>query len=312
MVVLTDPNHPIDYCPSFRELLVMNNFTLRPVIVNLKIIFMKKIIIAFDGSYFSDGAFEFARKLNELQPVLLTGVFLPQVMLTNLWSYADGIGTPYMLPIDPTEPELLQENIDHFEKLCRGNGIDYRVHRDVYDFGLSELKKESIFADLIILGSELFYDKMDSLTSNSYLQETLREVSCSVLLVPEKFDFPKSIILAYDGSEDSIFAIKQFSYLFPELSKRQTVLVYASEDRKQDFPDKILLEEFAARHFKDLTLTKLDLDPKKYFSTWMLEKESAMLVSGSYGRSGISQLFKKSFVKDIIADHRLPVFIAHQ
>ena len=39
---------------------------------------MKKILIAFDGTHFSDGAFEFARRVNELQPILLTGVFLPQ------------------------------------------------------------------------------------------------------------------------------------------------------------------------------------------------------------------------------------------
>jgi hypothetical protein len=53
---------------------------------------MKKIILAFDGTHFSEGAFEFARRLNELQPVLLTGVFLPQAEIANLWSYADGVG----------------------------------------------------------------------------------------------------------------------------------------------------------------------------------------------------------------------------
>jgi nucleotide-binding universal stress UspA family protein len=42
------------------------------------------------------------------------------------------------------------------------------------------------------------------------------------------------------------------------------------------------------------------------------KKRSALLVSGSYGRSGLSQLFKKSFVNEIIAEHRLPVFIAHK
>ena len=48
---------------------------------------MKTIILAFDGVHFSEGAFEFARRLNESQPVLLTGVFLPQAELSNLWSY---------------------------------------------------------------------------------------------------------------------------------------------------------------------------------------------------------------------------------
>jgi hypothetical protein len=40
---------------------------------------MKKIILAFDGANFSEGSFNFARKMNEISPILLTGIFLPQV-----------------------------------------------------------------------------------------------------------------------------------------------------------------------------------------------------------------------------------------
>jgi hypothetical protein len=105
---------------------------------------MKTIILAFDGVHFSEGAFEFARRLNESQPVLLTGVFLPQAELSNLWSYADGVGTPYIPLIERSDTDQIQKNIDKFEKLCKGNGIDYRVHKDLYDLALPELKKESM------------------------------------------------------------------------------------------------------------------------------------------------------------------------
>ena len=37
---------------------------------------MKKILLAFDGTHFSNGAFQFARELNELEPALVTGAFL--------------------------------------------------------------------------------------------------------------------------------------------------------------------------------------------------------------------------------------------
>ncbi len=275
---------------------------------------MKKIILAFDGTHFSEGAFEFARRLNELQPILLTGVFLPQTQLANLWSYVDGagIGSSFIPMLEDSESALVQKNIDRFEKLCQGNGIDYRIHKDFFDFAIPELKKESRYADLLVLGSELFYENIGTGSPSDYMRDALQDLKCPVLLVPEKFDFPESIILAYDGSEDSVYAIKQFAYLFPELANRNSLLVYANTDAEEDFPDKILVEELAARHFGNLTLFKLDVKPKKYFSTWISEKKSAMLVSGSYGRSGLSQLFKKSFIKEVIADHRLPVFIAHK
>ncbi len=273
---------------------------------------MKKILIAFDSKHFSEGAFEFARRLNLLHPILLTGVFLPQSELANLWSYADA-GTGMYFPVAETpDPALRLKQISHFEHLCLGSNIDYRVHEDLDDLALPSLEQESRFADLMIIGSEMFYNDDNAELPENYLKDLVSNASCPVLIVPEKIDFPESIILAYDGSEESLFAIKQFAYLFPELCGLKTLLVHATQSGLIDFPYKIQMEELVARHFKDLTLFKLTLDPKKYFSTWLSDKQGSMLVCGSYGRSGLSMLFRKSFVKDVIASHRLPIFIAHK
>ena len=271
---------------------------------------MKKIILAFDGTHFSEGAFEFARKLNELQPILLAGVFLPQTDIANVWSYAPANGTAMPL-IETDQAVLVEQNIERFKTLCKTHAIDCMVHKHPFDFLFPELNRESRYADLLILGSELFYEDMGTGTPNQYLKSALHNVKCPVLMVPEKFQFPKNIILAYDGSDDSIFAIKQFAYLFPELTNLQTLLVYANND-EGNIPDKSLIKELAARHFNKLSMVTLDIDPRKYFKSWVEDKTCPILVSGSYGRSGFSQLFKRSFVKDIIADHRMPVFIAHK
>lgn len=272
---------------------------------------MKKVILAFEGTAFSEGAYEFARNLHQLQPILLVGVFLPQTSLMNLWSYAEGRRGSIPL-IESYESEQVQAGIERFESLCKKDGIEFRVHKDFLDLALPELEKESEFADLLILGSETFYENMGTTSPNIYLRDTLHGVKCPVVIVPEKFEFPQSIVLAYDGSDDSLYAIKQFAYLFPELCDREAVVVYAGPDASKDFPEKIQIEELAARHYSNLTFVKLVVNPKKYFSTWLSEKKSAILVSGSYGRSDLSQMLKKSFIADVIADHRLPVFIAHR
>jgi hypothetical protein len=132
-------------------------------------------------------------------------------------------------------------------------------------------------------------------------------------VVPEKFEFPVRTILAYDGSASSVYAIKQFAYLFPEMATNEAVLIYANEKLTESaLPEESNIEELAARHFTDLTLVRLEADPKKYFASWLLENKNAILVSGAFGRSGVSRLFRKSFVTDAIRDHRLPVFIAHR
>jgi hypothetical protein len=274
---------------------------------------MKKILLAFDGVQFSTGAFEFARQLNNLQPVYLTGVFIPQLSYANLWNYTDGMAGPTYIPIlEKEQPDTLEKNIKMFENLCKENSIQYKVHKDYFDFALPELKKETRFADLLIISSETFYNNFGKGSPNDYMKEALHHSECPVIIVPEKFQFPKVNILAYDGSESSVYAIKQFAYLFPELCKHETLLVYSSAKDDHDLPEKQQIEELTKQHFLDASLLKLDFDPKKNFGRWINENSSAILVSGSFGRSMFSEMFKRSFVSDVIAEHRLPVFIAHK
>lgn len=274
---------------------------------------MKKILIAFDERHFSEGAFAFAQQLNELQPILLTGVFLPQVIYANLWNYTEGIAGPILIPlVNDEENEVAKKNIQRFKDLCIKNGIDYRVHKDFYDFSLPELRKETRFADLLILGTEVFYENLGTTKMNDYLKDALHTAECPVVVVPEKFYFPKRNILSYDGSASSVYAIKQFIYLFPELCDQKTVLVFVGNDKETEFPEEDYIKELTARHFSDLTLYKLETDPKKYFSTWVNEEKGVILVSGAFGRSSLSQFFKKSFVNEVIAEHKLPIFITHR
>ena len=274
---------------------------------------MRKILLAFDGIHFSEGAFNFAKQINEKNPILLTGVFLPQVSYANLWSYADGIGAPMFVPsIGDEETEVIEENIQKFEQLCVKNGIEFRVRKDFMDLALPELKKETRFADLLIIGEEKFYENMGSGNPNNYLKEALRSIECSVVLVPEKFNFPSLNVLTYDVSESSVYAIKQFVYLLPEFKDNPTYLTYVSIEGKTIFPEEAYIEELVSRHFTDLTVSKLDIDSEKLFSTWVADKKSSIIVAGSFGRSSFSQIFNKSFVLDVIKSHRLPIFIGHK
>jgi hypothetical protein len=271
---------------------------------------MKKILLVFDGTNFSEGAFEFAKRLNQLNPILIAGVFVPQTDIANLWSYADAVTSSIPL-IEEEQSRVIESNVIKFEQLCKAVGIKCVVHKDIFNLALPELKKESTFADLIIIGSEIFYKEYGTSRPNLYLKDLLHDMHCPVLIVPEKFDFPESNILAYDGSNDALVAIKQFSALFPELNGNDTLLVYANEHTNHDIPDKELVQEYVSTHFKKSSFFKLDIDPKKYFATWIMDRQSPILVSGSYGRSGLSQMFKQSFISDVISIHKLPVFIAH-
>jgi hypothetical protein len=90
------------------------------------------------------------------------------------------------------------------------------------------------------------------------------------------------------------------------------LLVYAEDEKEKDFPSRQHIIELATQHFKNLTFYKLEIDPRKYFKTWIEDRKGSILVSGSFSRSAFSQVFRKSFTTDIIKDHKIPVFIAHK
>ena len=274
---------------------------------------MKKVLLVVDGTNFSNGAFEFVRRLNERDPLLVTGVFAPQLDYANLWSYAAaaGSGAVFVPFLEEEENDEVLKNIDRFETQCLNNNIRYRVHTDFFDFALPELKRESRFADVMVLSGELFYKQIIGANQFDFMKTVLHQSECPVVVVPEELSFPSANILSYDGSEEAVFAIKQFAYIFPELAKAKTLLVYAEAGDK-DFPSRDYIVELATQHFPDLTFYKLDLDPKRYFAAWIAEQKSTLLVSGSFGRSNFSQAFRESFVADIIREHQVPVFVAHK
>ena len=273
---------------------------------------MRKVIIAFDGSHFSKGAFELACRLNEQETILLIGTFLPELDLAGLgYAYSFGGGGVY-IPLQETVDEgIVDENINQFKYDCVKQQIEFRVHKDHSPYAITALQKESRFADLMIIGSQQFYDNLKLEVPNEYLRDILHDTECPVIVAPEQFDYPENIVLAYDGSRSSVYAIKMFAYLFPDLCKRPTTLVYANVQHVEDMPDEDYIEELAGRHFSDLEIMRLDLRDQDTFQTWMEEVPKPILVSGAFGRSGLSNIFKKSFVTHLISDYKYPVFIAH-
>lgn len=273
---------------------------------------MKKVIVVFESTRFASSSVNFALSLNSLQPVMLTGVFLPQTNLATIWSYSGGggRGNSFVPLMEEVDAEVVQRNIETFTSLCNQNNIEFKVHKDVMDLAMPQLKRETRFADVLIIESETFYHNVEPDARSTYLYEAISQSECPIIAVPEKAGMPASLVLAYDGSRSSVYAIKQFAYLFPEMTSLPALLVYV-DGGGDDFPDEENIEELAARHYSNLTFLKLDMDPKKYFPTWLSEKKGAMLVAGAFGRSMWSRLVKPGFVSDIISEHLVPVFIAH-
>ena len=242
----------------------------------------------------------------------MTGVFLSTVDYVRFFFFPSAFASSMYVPsLENFGEEGVEDAVGQFVQLCQKNSIQHLVHKDLYEFSISQLTKETRFADLMIIGSETFCKRHIAYRREEYLKHALHSTECPVTIIPEKFKFPSHIILAYDGSASSVFAIKQFAGLLPELCNMKTILVYAGES-EENIPDQVLIEELATRHFKDLTITKHISDHKNHMTAWFQKYKNPLIVCGSFGRSGFSELFSRSFIIDVIKDHQTPVFIAHQ
>ena len=282
-------------------------------ILNSKNKTMKKLIIALDGQHFPKGAFEFAKSINFSTKILLAGIFLSPVDYSKLLVFT-GMEAAPLLPEWLTkneDNELVNKNVNKFTEACTNEGIEYRIHKDIDMMAISSLIEESRFADTLIISSELFYDNVSKSQPNFYLEEVLKKSECPVMLLPENYEEPKQVILTYDGSESSVFAIKQFAYVHPELAKKETILL-SILNHEDDLPEYGLITELVSRHFPNLRLQALHLKNKKDFTEWLLHMPNSFIVMGAFSRSLISHLFKKSFASEVIHEIKMPIFISHK
>jgi hypothetical protein len=275
---------------------------------------MKKIVIALDGSHFPHGAFEFAKYLNQESDILLAGVFLSPVDYSKLMMYsaaeAGAVMPGWFYTAD--DDKLVLKNIALFEEACTKEGIHYRVHKENNEIAIASLVEETRFADVLLVSSELFYKNIGDVQPNFYLEEVLKKSECPVMLVPEGFTPPVQNVIAYDGSESSVFAMKQFGYLFPGLATQQTVLLSISAAGKETLPEYSLITELAAGHYPGLRIEMAAMIDRHDFTTWLMEQPLSYVVMGAYSRSMFSEFFKKSFAAGVIKEIKMPVFIAHK
>lgn len=271
---------------------------------------MKKIVFVCDGNNFSNEAFQFVKSLHAREPFLLTGAFFHSInyglVIPN--TFAPGAGS--YLSFTEEENEAFHKGVDQFKDLCKRSGIEYRVHEESDSWRVSDLVKESRFADLLIVGGSQFFSNVTKGEAKEALQQALHRSECPVLVMPHRATAIDEIIFAYDGKKDSVYAIKQFIALFPHFSELETTIVYFNDDPEKEIPNLQYIEEFAARHFQLVTFEHVNLS-KKSFSFWLNAHKDALLVTGAFDRSSISMAFTKSFAEEIINSHTIPVFISH-
>lgn len=276
----------------------------------------KRFLLVIDGNHYSDSVIDYGIYLARMSGSQIEGIFLRDLRNTQ-YIYPILFDQPF---VDTTvytdlmdiERANITKSIQKFRDRCDKEKIPFKVHFDEQR-PLESIIARSAAADIIIIDgatdiSDIFPD-----TPSSSLRELLVDAMCPILIVPRESHPIDDIILTSDGSYSSVYAIKMFGYLFPELhGLKATVLSIehaSSHSQVSHDPD---IADMIKRKFDNVSYHieygKATDQLKAYMSD---HGSNTMVVMGAYGRNAVSRLWHQSLANGLIKDAKVPVFISH-
>jgi len=277
---------------------------------------MKKILVAFDGLNYSTSLTDYAIELSKGSDSLVVGIFLYDLRYTNLiYTYAYEIPATLAYSVEKIEHDdekKIHACIKTFTAACENAGVNHKVHLDS-GVPLIELLKESAFADMILIDARTSFFDFSEETPSTFLKDLLSEANCPVMIVPKESEEIKNIVISYDGTESSVYAMKMFSYLFPEWTEKNTTIVSVNKTTSNHLPQSRNVKDLADKHFRNLEFEVLNGEASDELPKFLKKKKNnSMVVMGAYGRSALSRMFHASMSNKVIRDLKMPVFITHQ
>ena len=183
---------------------------------------MLKILLAIDALSLDTVALDFAAFLSRLTKSKLTGVFLENLEASERPKLKHMHGLDYMdWEVDENtdghsvQLELIDKNISLFKDGCISREVGFSLHRD-RGVPARELLTESRFADLVVIDADTSFNKRYKGHPSEFVKDILKGAECPVIIAPGRITTIDELVFTYNGSASSLFAIKQFTYLFPQ------------------------------------------------------------------------------------------------
>lgn len=279
---------------------------------------MEKILLVIDAVYPSKNALDFACYLARLTKSKVTGVFLetrelsesPVLKQLHKMTHVDIAGEEDADEQKNKDEHLVEKNIARFKESCICRDVNYSLHRS-HGLPVDELVQESRFADIIVTDAATSFNKQFEGMPSEFVRELLKRSECPVIIAPETFGAINEIVFTYNGSPSSLFAIKQFTYLFPQLSNTKATLLQVNSKGQWHGTDKNKLKEWLTDHYTNLSFEAIKGTADTTLFNYLFNKKNMFLVMGAYGRNALSEFFIPNPAEMLIKTVTQPIFITH-
>jgi len=275
------------------------------------------ILLAVNALNPDKGSYEFGCYLGRLSKSKVYGVFLDgseadeKLLVKNkeeafaMHSDQGGQSDHY-----DSKKEMISKNIRLFKEGCISNEVGNDLYAD-HEVSVGELINQSRFADMIVVDAALSLGRFSSPAPSDIVKNILNKADCPVIISPLSFDEIDELIFTYNGSLSSIFAIKQFTYLFPEYFDKRVTVVQVNRDGIWSHKDKEKLKEWLKNHYTDIHFLALEGKTESELMSFLFRRKNMFIVMGAYSRNALSQFFNESTAEILIKTLTQPIFITH-
>ncbi|MET0637908.1 MAG: universal stress protein [Chitinophagaceae bacterium] len=273
---------------------------------------MEKLIVALDALNYKPSVVKFACYIARLTNSSLTGLFLEDHLA--LAGSAKPVRWMEMGQEHPgdeslSESHAILRNIEVFQNTCIREGVRSGFTRGE-SYPAVDLVSASLFADLVLLDATLTFSEFDGVPSG-FVRDVMSRIKCPVIVTPESFDAVDEIVFTYDGHDSSVFAMKQFTYLFPEFSDKKVSLIHVNKDGEWQGDDRQMCQKWLSEHFSAIGIQVLRGHTEDRLFDFLFKRKNVFLVMGSYRRNSLSRFFRHSHADLILNTIPVPVFITH-
>jgi len=209
---------------------------------------MLKILLYTDGMYFKPEILNFPSYLANLTHTKIMEVYLDDMLNTALWYDQTAFVTLTGQIAEKERYEVIEKNFQKLQEEADKKGILIKPFEDgtaTKEFFFRHMR----YSDLLLLDIHSLNNPSEDIVRFKFFRDILMYGECPVLLFSESTQRIDEILFAYNGTPSSVFAIKQFSYLFPQLMDRPIRAIYAKETEKMQ--DKKLLIDWLNAHYME-------------------------------------------------------------
>lgn len=274
---------------------------------------MEKILLAMESHEVDTTAVDFACYIACLTRSKLTGVFF-----NNLQPSTPSKTRIYDLPsetiIAPAEDngtKKCHEVMRLFTDVCTNRGVRCELICCDRKQPAQRIIKESRFADLVLLKAETSFLPEVETVPTQFVKQVLADAECPVIITPLSFNGIDEIIFTYDGSYSSVFAIKQFTYLFPQLNGKKATVLQLSDNGDRPVVEKEKIGEYCSAHYSGVGFQVIPGKAFEELFRFLMQKKNMFVVMGAYGHGMLAGLHKQSTAGLVLKTINCPFFIAH-